>query len=122
MTTEEELHARRLGYWLRRVREQRQESQKAAAVAAGLSPASSSTVSKWESGEREISVTTLRRLARFYAVPVDLFMNPPKTDDERLADALADAGALERAGWAVGEGQDPGDDAGLGAERHTRIQ
>lgn len=122
VTSEEELHAQRLGYWLRRVREQRGESQKSAALAAGLAASSSSTVSKWESGERPISVQTLRRLAKFYAVPVDLFMSPPMTDDERLAAALADAGALERAGWDLEQERGLATGDAPSSERGTRLQ
>lgn len=122
VTPEEELHARRLGYWLRRVRERRGESLKSAAIAAGLKASSGSTVSMWEHGKRPIKVSVLRRLARFYDVPDALFIDPPMTDEERLEVALADAVALEQEDW----GSEP--DLGLGAageragERDRRLQ
>lgn len=122
VTSEEELQARRLGYWLRRVRERRGESLKSAAIAAGLAASSGSTVSMWEHGRREISVQQLRRLARFYAVPVRLFTDPPMTDEERLDGALADAAALERGDWAGEAGPGRATDAELDAERRTLLQ
>lgn len=109
MTAEEDLHAVRLGYWLRRVRVQRGETLKSAAVAVGLAATSGSTVSFWERGLRPITVQQLRRLAHFYGVPDTLFTDPPMTDDERLALALADAATLERQDWARGMAADPGD-------------
>jgi transcriptional regulator with XRE-family HTH domain len=122
VTSEEDQHARRLGYWLRRVRERRGVSLKSAAVAAGLAASSGSTVSKWEHGERPISVRELRRLARFYDVPEALFIDPPTTDEERLEAALADAAALERADWAREQGQGPEADDVPGAGRRTPLQ
>jgi transcriptional regulator with XRE-family HTH domain len=122
VTNEEDLHARRLGYWLRRVRERRGESLKSAAIAAGLASTSGSTVSLWERGEREISVRELRRLAKFYEVPESFFTTPPMTDEERLEAALADAGALERADWAAVADQGPATDDEPGASRRKRLQ
>jgi transcriptional regulator with XRE-family HTH domain len=77
-----------------------------AAATAGLSRTSGSTVSLWERGQRSIKVVQLNRLARRYGVPVTLFTDPPMTDDERLAQAIADAQALERDDWD--EEQAPG--------------
>ena len=122
VANDEDVHARRLGYWLRRVRERRGESLKSAAVAAGLAASSGSTVSMWEYGRRPISVRQLRRLAQFYEVPESLFMNPPATDEERLDAALADAAALERGDWGSAEDPDPAVDDVLGVVRHTRLQ
>jgi transcriptional regulator with XRE-family HTH domain len=102
MTEEEDRHARRLGYWLRSVREARQIALKDAAVAAGLSAKSGSTVSFWEHGKRPIKVQHLRRLALYYRVPESLFTDPPMTDEERLAAVLSDAEALERGDWDAG--------------------
>jgi transcriptional regulator with XRE-family HTH domain len=122
VTSEEELQARRLGYWLRRVRERQGISLKSAALAAGLAASSGSTVSMWEHGKREISVQQLRRLARFYGVPESLFIGPPMTDEERLDTALADAAALERGDWGSGEGPGPVADDGPGGGRRTPLQ
>ena len=107
MTDEEDLHAQRLGYWLRRVRLRKGEKLASAAVAAGLAAGSGSTVSLWERGRRAMTVHQLRRLARFYGVPDDFFIRPPMTDDERLAAALADAEALERDDWDAAGGDAP---------------
>lgn len=86
---------------------QRGETLESAALAVGLASTSGSTVSYWERGKRPIKVQQLRRLARFYGVPESFFTDPPKTDDERLAEALADAATLERQDWAreAGAGQ-----------------
>lgn len=119
MTAEEEQHAKRLGYWLRRVREQRGETQTSAALACGLSAKSGSTVSMWEHGQRPITVAQLRRLAHFYRVPEELFIAPPMTDDERLADALADAATLERQDWEAGSADGPAAGGGRGAGPRT---
>jgi hypothetical protein len=43
-----------------------------------------------------MKVHQMKRLAVRYGVPVSLFTDPPMTDDERLAKAIADAAALER--------------------------
>ena len=107
MTTEEELHSQRLGYWLRRVRLRRDETLESAAIASGLAPTSGSTVSMWERGLRPIKVQQLRRLARFYAVPEEFFIDPPMTDEERLSNALADAEELEREDWESGPEASP---------------
>jgi len=115
MTAEEERHAIRLGYWLKRVREQRGETLRSAAMACGLSATSGSTVSRWEHGQQPITVQHLRRLARFYAVPEELFIDPPMTDDERLADALSDAATLERQDWDEGREGGRGGAGGRGA-------
>jgi transcriptional regulator with XRE-family HTH domain len=119
---DEELHAQRLGYWLRRVRLRRNESLKSAAIAAGLKASSGSTVSLWERGKRPITVKQLRRLAIFYGVPEDFFTMPPMTDEERLSAALSDAATLERDHWALGEGTGPEDDAEPDAGRRRPLQ
>ncbi|HVM30761.1 MAG TPA: helix-turn-helix transcriptional regulator [Candidatus Limnocylindrales bacterium] len=122
MTREEDQHAQRLGYWLRLVRERLEITQSAAAEAAGLSRGSGSTVSLWERGQRPISVVQLRRLARFYGVPASLFLNPPKTDEERLEDALSDAARLEREDWAAEQDQGRGADDEPGDGRRKPLQ
>lgn len=72
----------------------------AAAVAAGLSKNSGGHVSRWESGERAISLVRLRRLANFYGVPFDSLATPELTDEERLEEAIQSASDAERADWA----------------------
>lgn len=107
MTDQEDLDARRRGYWLRRARNNRGITLSDAAVTAGLSAGSGSTVSLWESGARPIKVVQMKRLAIRYGVPVGLFTDPPMTDDERLAAAIADAAALELDDSESGEGSRP---------------
>lgn len=116
MTAEEDQHTRRLGYWLRAVREGRGITLEDAAVAAGLSPRSGSTVSFWEHGKRPIKVQHLRRLARHYRVPESFFTDPPPTDEERLADVLDAAATLEREDWGQGQAAGPGAAGGPGGE------
>lgn len=97
MAEPEDLEAQRRGYWLRRARNNAGVTLADAAVTAGLSAGSGSSVSLWESGARPIKVQQMKRLAARYGVPASLFLNPERTDDERLAEAIADAAALERA-------------------------
>lgn len=99
MTQEEDREAVRRGYWLRRARQKAGVTLSDAAITAGLSATSGSTVSLWESGQRAIKVVQLTRLARRYGVPVSLFTDPAMTDDERLELAIADAARLEREDW-----------------------
>jgi len=118
MTDDEDLDAIRRGYWLRRARGKITLAD--AAVSAGLSASSGSTVSLWESGQRPIKVVQLKRLAKRYGVPVTLFTNPERTDDERLADAIAEAAALEREDAAAGEEAPRQGDGGPAASRRRR--
>jgi transcriptional regulator with XRE-family HTH domain len=116
VTHDEEVHARRLGYWLRRVRLRRGVTLSSAALAAGLRATSGSTVSLWERGQREMTVQDLRRLAGFYGVPEGFFTHPQKTDEERLSEALAAAEALERQDWEEGSEGGRGGGGGRGDE------
>lgn len=121
-TADEQLHAQRLGYWMRRVRERKGITLASAAVAAGLAASSGSTVSLWERGQREITVTQLRRLAVFYGVPESFFTRPPMTDEERLTLALADAAALEREDWDREQDPDRAVGGAPGGVPGTRLQ
>jgi transcriptional regulator with XRE-family HTH domain len=94
MTSEEDAEAVRRGYWLRRARDNAGITLSDAAVTAGLSAGSGSTVSLWERGQRPIKVHQMKRLALRYGVPVTLFTDPPMTDDERLREAIAEATRL----------------------------
>lgn len=107
MPTEEELAAtrRRRGYWLRLAR--RGKSQAGVAEFLGLSPKSASTVSDWERGEGDPSLRQLEKLAAYYRVPIAVFINPPKTDDERLDDLARGAAWLEREDWEAGDREPP---------------
>lgn len=98
MPTDEELEQRRRrrAWWLRVAREQRGQSQAGVADAVGLSKKSASTVGDWERNVSEPSLRQLEMLAVIYGVPLNLFIDPPETDEERFQ-RLA-AGAVAAAG------------------------
>lgn len=110
---DDETYFRRQGFWLRMARERAGKSQKGAALELGLSEKSKSTVSDYESGnpDKAPSQRTLRILARWYGVPVELFVSPPPTAFEvieQLLDEASRAGeAAERRDWEAGEGRAP---------------
>jgi transcriptional regulator with XRE-family HTH domain len=95
---EYELRSRRRSWWLLVARRVRGLSQAGVAQALGLSAKSASTIGDWERGVSEPSLRQLAMLAGLYDSPLDLFTEPPKTDEERF---------LERAG---GEAQEPAED------------
>jgi transcriptional regulator with XRE-family HTH domain len=102
----DEQHHLRLGFWLRIAREDAGKSQEGAARELGLSAASKSTISDWENGVREPKLSQLRVLARYYGVPMDLFVTPPPTAFEDLArvkELAAAALDAEAADWASEE-------------------
>jgi transcriptional regulator with XRE-family HTH domain len=109
MPTEEELvqRDRRRAWWLRVAR--RGMNQNGVAEAIGLSKKSGSTIGDWERGVSQPSLRQLEQLAALYGVPLDLFVNPPKTDDERLDEIVRLAGDAERRDWA--SGRDRGQEA-----------
>lgn len=115
---------RRQGFWLRMSRERAGKNQAGAAEKLGLSKTSKSTVSDYENGTQVAPQPVLRKLARFYAVPVELFLDPPPTAEEmiearmaELADGAADA---ERRDWAAGRGPSPASEHGSDAEPDRR--
>jgi transcriptional regulator with XRE-family HTH domain len=98
-----ELRDRRRAWWLRVAR--RGMSQNGVAEALGLSKKSGSTIGDWERGISQPSLRQLEQLAALYAVPIDLFVSPPMTDDERLDEIVRLATDEERSDWAAGERQ-----------------
>lgn len=103
---DDDQYYRRQGFWLRMARERAGKNQKGAAVEIGLAEASKSTISDYENGV-PAPQPVLRKLARYYEVPVELFLDPPPTADEviqrrmeELARAAADA---ERRDWSQEE-------------------
>lgn len=116
--TEDETYNRRLGFWLRMARERAGKSQAGAAEFIGLSKSSKSTISDWENGARPPSLSHLRRLASYYAVPLEVFTAPQPTPEERLDEIVRLAGDGERRDWAAEQGRDhegegePGDEPG----------
>lgn len=111
---DEVTHLERLGFWLRTAREQSGKSQSGAALELGLSRASKSTISDWENAVREPSLKQLRALARYYDVPLSLFIDPPETAFEqldRLKQLALAAIELEQEDWEAGErGPSAGDE------------
>lgn len=104
MHEEDEVYNRRLGFWLRMARERAGKSQAGAAEFIGLSKSSKSTISDWENGARPPSLSHLRRLAAYYAVPLEVFTDPQPTPEERLDEIVRLAGDAERLDWErVGE-------------------
>lgn len=104
----DEQHLRRLGFWLRIAREQSGKSQEGAARELGLSAASKSTISDWENGVREPKLSQLRALARYYEVPIDLFVSPPATafeDLDRMKELAGAALEAEEEDWASRAGE-----------------
>lgn len=98
----------RQGFWLRMARERAGKSQAGAARFLGLSENSKSSVSDYETGVTPPSLKTLRRLARWYGVPLDVFTEPGPTAFERLDELAGDAAALalEDQGTVADDGQD----------------
>lgn len=121
MTAEEDVEAIRRGYWLRRAREQSGVTLSDAALTAGLGAKSGSTVSLWERGQRGIKVHQMKRLALRYGVPISLFTDPPMTDDERLAEAVAEAARLALLDSEAEAARGPEADGGPGGSRRRRL-
>jgi transcriptional regulator with XRE-family HTH domain len=117
------LYYRRQGFWLRMAREKAGKSQEGAAKEVGLAEASKSTISDYERG-KAAPQPVLRKLARWYGVPIDLFNRPPILADEvidRLIEELSrDAGVAERRDWDVGLDRDPASDDEDGDAPHRR--
>lgn len=93
MTEEEnQRERRRRGYWLRLARLQADLNQNEVARRLGMSDRSGTTVLAWEQGRRDPRATVLRQLAAIYNVPSSLFIDPPRTDQERLEEIVRLAG------------------------------
>ena len=131
MPTEEELkviRARR-AWWLRvaRLADPRHPTLGDAAVAAGLDAGSGSVVSLWEANKQKgegPKESQLRRLASFYGLPFTLFVDPPETDEERLArlrELALSALEQEQADWdaELGAGRESGAVAGAPLGRRS---
>lgn len=98
-----------------RLTDPRRPTQADVAKAAGLGIGSGSVVSLWESNKSKggPSLDQLRRVARFFGLPLTVFTEPPETDEERLANlrrlAIAAVG-LEQADWDQAEEEPPADE------------
>lgn len=118
MADDEQLFQKRQGWWLRIARERAGKSQAGAAEFLGLSVNSKSSISDYESGVTPIPQLYLRRLARWYNVPVRMFTEPQPTAEEVLDQAVADASEQERLDWEAGEEELPkAEGARAGARR-----
>lgn len=73
MTTDE---SRRLGWWLTQARAYEGKSQGEVASQLGLT---GPTLSRWEAGERRVSIESLKRLSDMYGLPVTFLLSPPET-------------------------------------------
>lgn len=98
---------RRLALTLREARRQSGLIQEAVAAEMGID---NDTVSRWETGNREIRVYDLSRLASLYRVAGDLFLNPPDRIDDvpgavRRARSLRAAQEAAAAEMAAATGQ-----------------
>lgn len=96
MTDDEQLFLRRQGFWLRMARERAGKSQAGAAEYLGLSPNSKSSISDYENGVTPAPILALRRLARWYGVPLATFTEPRPTIEEQLDEIVRLAGEQER--------------------------
>lgn len=120
---DEAILSKRLGFWLRVARERAGKSQEGAALELGLKPSSKSTISDWENGVRPPSLPQLRRLARYYNVPINVFVEPGPTAEEdldRLVELAASSIDAERDDWEAGQARDPDAGAGPDAQLGTR--
>jgi transcriptional regulator with XRE-family HTH domain len=90
MTTEEDQRRRR-GYWLRLARQRSGLTLKQVAVAMGYALRSQTTIRLWELGQRDPSDIQLTRIAGVYRVPVSVFSEPRKTDQEWLDERVREA-------------------------------
>lgn len=120
MPTEEEiaLIERRRAWWLRVAR--RGMNQTGVAKALGLSEKSGSTIGDWERGVSQPSLRQLAQLAAIYGVPLELLVNPPMTDDERLDEIVRLAGGAERSRSAEEGARGLANDDEPGVERGRR--
>lgn len=121
MPDDDELYRKRLGFWLRAARERSGKSQAGAAEQLGFSTKSKSTISDYETGRTEPSLRTLRVLAAWYGVPLEVFTRPAETPEELIDRVVSGASALEREDWASGEdrGRAAGDEPDVGPRRQT---
>jgi transcriptional regulator with XRE-family HTH domain len=112
MAEDESTFLKRQGFWLRMARERAGKSQKGAAEYLGLSEKSKSSISDYENGVTAASQVTLRRLAKWYGVPIRLLTEPEPTIEERIDELVRLANDEERADWERGQGRAPGDEGG----------
>lgn len=77
-------YRRRRGYWLRVARRRAGLTLAAVAELMEYSKRSSSTIKRWEDGERDPSDVQIQRVSRVLGVPAEVFTDPDETDEERL--------------------------------------
>jgi transcriptional regulator with XRE-family HTH domain len=102
MDADEQLYARRLGFWLKAARERSGKSQQGAAEFLGFSSKSKSTISDYENGVTIPALRMLKRLAEWYGLPLETFTEPDPTPEERLDEISRLAVRREQRDWAEG--------------------
>lgn len=105
---DEAQYQRRQGFWLRMSRERAGKSQQGAAEHLGLSTKSKSTISDYENGVTAVPLKSLRRLAAWYGVPLEVFTHPRPTIEEQLDEIVQLAAEQEREDLGQGRAQGPG--------------
>lgn len=104
---DDELYARRLGFWLRMARERAGKSQGGVAEFLGFSKKSKSSISDYENGVTVPALPVLRRLAEWYGVPLGVFTDPQPTPEERLDEIVRLAEEQERGEWESAAAREP---------------
>ena len=118
--TEKAATRRRRGYWVRLARERKGWTQKELAHALGYNDGQTGNLSKWESGERPIPSDLFEPLAIALGLPANFLVRPPKTDEDRLEEAIQFASTAERQDWGSEERLGPEDGGGPAASPGTR--
>lgn len=123
MTESDRQRAReRRGHWLRLAREAANLNQNEAARLLGLKEASGTTILAMEKGRRKrVESDVLFALARIYGVSPRLFLRPPLTDQERLAEYALGALELEREDWEAEPEAGPDAEDGPSEPPHRRL-
>lgn len=110
---------RRRGWWIRVAREQQGMNVETLADELGYVDGKG-TISLWEKGKRPVPSGKFPRLAELLSLPDRYLVRPPRTDEERLAAAIADGSAREHEDSEEAGEQAPEDDDEPDAWRRTR--
>lgn len=111
----------RRGHWLRLARDAAGLNQNEVARQLGMKVKSGTSILALEKGRRKrVDSDVLFALARIYGVKPRLFLRPPLTDQERLAEYALGALEQEREDWDQEAERDPDDDGELGEPPRTQ--
>ena len=120
MAREQELPIhRRRGWWIRVARERQAMNVDDLAQLLGYVDGKG-TISLWEKGKRPVPSGKFPQLAEVLKLPDRYLVNPPRTDEERLEEAIAAGSTREREDSGAEAEPDPGDDDEPDAWRRTR--